>query len=255
MTEVFTPSPSNAGVATGEIRIENLAKIYGKREVVHDVSLSVKAGEVVGLLGANGAGKTTTFYMVVGLVPASRGKVFLDGKDVTALPMWRRARHGVGYLPQDASIFRKLSVWDNVMAVVETIEMPATERKGYTQGLLEDLDLMRLAKQPAYTLSGGERRRLEITRALATKPRFLLMDEPFSGVDPISVSDVQNIVRSLKTRGIGVLITDHNVRETLSLVDRAYLMYRGRVLISGAADDIVNNPDSRKFYLGDDFRM
>lgn len=240
---------------TGEIRTENLAKTYGKREVVHDVSLSVSAGEVVGLLGANGAGKTTTFYMVVGLVPATRGKVFLDGKDITDLPMWQRARHGIGYLPQDASIFRKLSVWDNVMAVVETLDMPAGERKQYVKGLLDDLDLMRLAKQPAYTLSGGERRRLEITRALATKPRFLLMDEPFSGVDPISVADVQQIVRNLKTRGIGVLITDHNVRETLGLVDRAYLVYQGRVLISGTAEDIVNNPDSRKFYLGEDFKM
>jgi lipopolysaccharide export system ATP-binding protein len=244
-----------APAVSGEIRIENLAKTYGKREVVHDVSLSVNAGEVVGLLGANGAGKTTTFYMVVGLVPATRGNVFLDGKDITGLPMWQRARHGIGYLPQDASIFRKLSVWDNVMAVVETLDIPAGQRKDYVKGLLEDLDLMRLAKQPAYTLSGGERRRLEITRALATKPRFLLMDEPFSGVDPISVTDVQQIVRNLKTRGIGVLITDHNVRETLSLVDRAYLMYQGRVLISGTADDIVNNPDSRKFYLGEDFRM
>ena len=249
-SDSIAPAP-----ASGEIRTESLAKVYGKREVVHDVSLSVAAGEVVGLLGANGAGKTTTFYMVVGLVPSTRGKVFLDGKDITGLPMWKRARLGVGYLPQDASIFRKLSVWDNVMAVVETLDMPARERKPYTEGLLADLDLMRLAKQPAYTLSGGERRRLEITRALATKPRFLLMDEPFSGVDPISVADVQQIVRNLKTRGIGVLITDHNVRETLSLVDRAYLIYQGRVLISGSADDIVNNPDSRRFYLGEDFRM
>ena len=193
--------------------------------------------------------------MVVGLVPATRGKVFLDGRDITQLPMWKRARHGLGYLPQDASIFRKLSVWDNVMAVVETLDMPASGRKDYVAGLLGDLDLMRLAKQPAYTLSGGERRRLEITRALATKPRFILMDEPFSGVDPISVADVQQIVRSLKNRGIGVLITDHNVRETLSLVDRAYLIYQGRVLISGTAEDIVNHEDSRRFYLGEDFRM
>lgn len=246
---------SDPSALQGEIRTENLGKTYGKREVVHDVSLVVRAGEVVGLLGANGAGKTTTFYMVVGLVPVTKGKVFLDGKDITLLPMWRRALCGVGYLPQDASIFRKLSVWDNVMAVVETLEMSAGERKTYTQSLLEDLNLMRLAKQPAYTLSGGERRRLEITRALATRPRFLLMDEPFSGVDPISVADVQQIVRSLKKRGIGVLITDHNVRETLALVDRAYLIYQGRVLISGSAQDIVENPDSRRFYLGEEFKM
>lgn len=239
----------------GVIATESLAKVYGKREVVHDVSLSVRAGEVVGLLGPNGAGKTTTFYMVVGLVPATRGKVFLDGKNITELPMWQRARLGLGYLPQEASIFRKLSVWDNVMAVVETMPMAREERRKYTENLLDDLGLMRLAKQPAYTLSGGERRRLEITRALATKPRFMLLDEPFSGVDPISVADVQQIVRGLKQKGIGVLITDHNVRETLSIVDRAYLIYQGRVLVEGAADAIVNDPRSRQFYLGEDFHL
>lgn len=247
-TTQTTPQP-------GIVETRGLAKVYGKREVVHDVSLNLKSGEVVGLLGPNGAGKTTTFYMVVGLVPATRGKVLLDGHDITAMPMWQRARCGLGYLPQDASIFRKLSVWDNVMGVVETMRMPARERKAYCEAQLEDLGLMRLAKQPAYTLSGGERRRLEIARALATKPRFMLLDEPFSGVDPISVAEVQKIVIDLKNKGIGVLITDHNVRETLSIVDRAYLIHRGTVLIEGASDVILNDEDARKFYLGEGFKM
>lgn len=247
-TALATPPP-------GVVETRSLAKVYGKREVVHDVSLRLKSGEVVGLLGPNGAGKTTTFYMVVGLVPATRGKVLLDGCDITAMPMWQRARCGLGYLPQDASIFRKLSVWDNVMGVVETMRIPARERKAYCEAQLEDLGLMRLAKQPAYTLSGGERRRLEIARALATKPRFMLLDEPFSGVDPISVAEVQKIVIELKNKGIGVLITDHNVRETLSIVDRAYLIHQGKVFIEGSSDVIVNDEEARKFYLGEDFRM
>lgn len=254
--ETLTPSPKNTmSPPPGVVETRGLAKVYGKREVVHDVSLNLKSGEVVGLLGPNGAGKTTTFYMVVGLVPATRGKVLLDGHDITAMPMWQRARCGLGYLPQDASIFRKLSVWDNVMGVVETMRMPARERKAYCEAQLEDLGLMRLAKQPAYTLSGGERRRLEIARALATKPRFMLLDEPFSGVDPISVAEVQKIVIDLKNKGIGVLITDHNVRETLSIVDRAYLIHRGTVLIEGASDVILNDEDARKFYLGEGFKM
>jgi len=239
----------------GEISTQGLAKVYGKREVVHDVSLSVRAGEVVGLLGPNGAGKTTTFYMVVGLVPATRGRVLLDGNDITTFPMWKRARCGLGYLPQDASIFRKLTVWENVMAVVETMPMHASERRAYCEAQLNDLGLMRLAKQPAYTLSGGERRRLEIARALATKPRFMLLDEPFSGVDPISVADVQKIVIDLKHKGIGVLITDHNVRETLSIVDRAYLIHQGTVLVEGSSDVILNDEKARKFYLGSGFQM
>ena len=210
---------------------------------------------MVGLLGPNGAGKTTTFYMVVGLVAATSGKVFLDGRDITALPMWQRSRLGLGYLPQEASIFRKLSVWDNVMAIVETMPLAAPARKAHTQAMLNDLGLLHLAKQPAYTLSGGERRRLEIARALATKPRFMLLDEPFSGVDPISVAEVQNIVRDLKKRGIGVLITDHNVRETLSIVDRAYLIHQGRVFVEGDAEFIINDPKSRQFYLGEGFKM
>jgi len=239
----------------GVIRAQALAKHYDAKVAVQDVSLSLHAGEIVGLLGPNGAGKTTTFYMVVGLVPATHGRVFLDGRNVTAMPMWQRARNGVGYLPQEASIFRKLTVWENVMAVVETLDLNERERRDRTVQQLTELGLEKLARQPAFTLSGGERRRLEIARALATNPRFLLMDEPFSGVDPISVAEVQSIIRKLKARGIGILITDHNVRETLSIVDRAYLIHQGRVLVSGTPSEIVNNPESRRHYLGESFKL
>jgi lipopolysaccharide export system ATP-binding protein len=239
----------------GVIRAQALAKHYDAKVAVQDVSLSLHAGEIVGLLGPNGAGKTTTFYMVVGLVPATHGRVFLDGRNVTAMPMWQRARNGVGYLPQEASIFRKLTVWENVMAVVETLDLNERERRDRTAQQLTELGLEKLARQPAFTLSGGERRRLEIARALATNPRFLLMDEPFSGVDPISVAEVQSIIRKLKARGIGILITDHNVRETLSIVDRAYLIHQGRVLVSGTPSEIVNNPESRRHYLGESFKL
>jgi lipopolysaccharide export system ATP-binding protein len=237
------------------VRAQALAKHYGQAVAVKNVSLDLRAGEIVGLLGPNGAGKTTSFYMMVGLIPATSGNVFIDGVDVTAMPMWKRAKNGIGYLPQESSIFRKLSVWDNVMAVVETLNLPAREAQARTAQQLTDLGLERLARQPAYTLSGGERRRLEIARALATNPRFLLMDEPFSGVDPISVAEVQSIIRRLKDKGIGVLITDHNVRETLSIVDRAYLIHQGQVLVSGTAQDIVNNPESRRYYLGEGFKL
>jgi lipopolysaccharide export system ATP-binding protein len=239
----------------GVIRAQALAKHYDAKVAVQDVSLSLHAGEIVGLLGPNGAGKTTTFYMVVGLIPATHGRVFLDGRNVTGMPMWQRARNGIGYLPQEASIFRKLTVWENVMAVVETLDLNERERRDRTAQQLTDLGLEKLARQPAFTLSGGERRRLEIARALATNPRFLLMDEPFSGVDPISVAEVQSIIRKLKARGIGILITDHNVRETLSIVDRAYLIHQGRVLVSGTPSEIVNNPESRRHYLGDSFKL
>ena len=239
----------------GVIRAQALAKHYDAKVAVQDVSLSLHAGEIVGLLGPNGAGKTTTFYMVVGLIPATHGRVFLDGRNVTALPMWQRARNGIGYLPQEASVFRKLTVWENVMAVVETLDLNASERRDRTAQQLTELGLEKLARQPAFTLSGGERRRLEIARALATNPRFLLMDEPFSGVDPISVAEVQSIIRKLKARGIGILITDHNVRETLSIVDRAYLIHQGRVLVSGTPSEIVNNPESRRHYLGESFKL
>ena len=239
----------------GVIRAQALAKHYDAKVAVQDVSLSLQAGEIVGLLGPNGAGKTTTFYMVVGLIPATHGRVFLDGRNVTGMPMWQRARNGVGYLPQEASIFRKLTVWENVMAVVETLDLNERERRDRAAQQLTELGLEKLARQPAFTLSGGERRRLEIARALATNPRFLLMDEPFSGVDPISVAEVQSIIRKLKARGIGILITDHNVRETLSIVDRAYLIHQGRVLVSGTPSEIVNNPESRRHYLGESFKL
>ncbi|MDY6069389.1 MAG: LPS export ABC transporter ATP-binding protein [Opitutales bacterium] len=237
------------------IRTENLVKEYGARRVVKGVNINLKAGEVVGLLGPNGAGKTTSFYMIVGLVEATSGKVFLDGKDITKVPMYKRARMGIAYLPQEASVFRKLSVYDNIAAIAETLDMPRKEIKPYCEKMLGELNLTHLAKQKAFTLSGGERRRLEITRALTAKPKFILMDEPFSGVDPISVAEVQDIILSLKSRGIGVLITDHNVRETLSIVDRAYLIHEGKVLREGTSDFLVNDETSRKFYLGENFSM
>ena len=237
------------------IRTEGLIKRFGRKEVVRGVDINLNAGEIVGLLGPNGAGKTTTFYMVIGLVKSSDGKVFLNGKSITRMPMHKRARKGIGYLPQDASIFRKLSVEDNIRAVVETLNIPRQQKIERLKKHLEDLDLQHLAKQKAYTLSGGERRRLEITRALVRKPRFLLMDEPFSGVDPISVAEVQKIIRHLKDRGIGILITDHNVRETLSIVDRAYLLYDGKILTEGTSEFLINDAQSRKLYLGEDFDM
>lgn len=237
------------------VTARELVKDYGKRRVVNGVNLNLAAGEIVGLLGPNGAGKTTSFYMIMGLVPATAGNVFLGNVDITNLPMYKRSRMGIGYLPQEASVFRKLTVEENVMAVVETLDMPKKERKDYVLKMLDDLDLKRLSSQKAYTLSGGERRRLEITRALAVRPKFLLMDEPFSGVDPISVAEVQNIVLGLKAKGIGVLITDHNVRETLSIVDRAYLIHQGKVLSQGTSDFLVNDEMSRKFYLGESFKM
>lgn len=237
------------------IRTEKLVKEYGKRRVVKGVDIEVSAGEIVGLLGPNGAGKTTSFYMIVGLVPATEGRVFLNGKDVAGVPMYRRARIGIGYLPQEASIFRKLTVYENILAVAETLAIPRRQLKDYSMGMLEKLNLSHLAGQMAFTLSGGERRRLEIARALTTKPDFLLMDEPFSGVDPISVAEVQDIVRGLKRENIGVLITDHNVRETLSIVDRAYLICEGSVLCAGTSDFLVNDEQARKFYLGENFSM
>ena len=235
------------------IATENLVKVYGEREVVRGANINVKAGEVVGLLGPNGAGKTTCFYMIVGLIAATKGKVIFNGKDITSMPMYQRARQGIGYLPQEASVFRKLTVEDNIRAILETLDLSKAEIEKQMQQALENLKLTKVAKQKAFTLSGGERRRLEITRALVTHPQFLLMDEPFSGVDPISVQEVQQIILSLKKKNIGVLITDHNVRETLRVVDRAYLLYDGQVLCSGDRETLLNDPQSRKFYLGESF--
>lgn len=238
-----------------KIETRQLVREYGKRRVVDGVDINVGAGEIVGLLGPNGAGKTTTFYMIVGLIAATAGRVFLDGQDLTDLPMYQRARQGIGYLPQEASIFRKMTVEQNIRAIAETLPLSKAEREASVEEHLTELGLQHLANQKAYTLSGGERRRLEISRALVTRPKFLLMDEPFSGVDPISVSEVQKIIVQLKERGIGVLITDHNVRETLSIVDRAYLLHDGSVLSEGTSDYLINDPKSREFYLGQDFNM
>ncbi len=252
------PHSSNLPAAeteTARIVTRDLVKVYGKRPVVNGVNIEVGAGEIVGLLGPNGAGKTTTFYMIVGLVPATNGKVLLEGADVTRLPMFKRARRGIGYLPQEASVFRKLTVEENIRAIAETLPLNRKDRDALVHRHLEELHLTHLAGQKAYTLSGGERRRLEISRALVTNPKFLLMDEPFSGVDPISVADVQSIVLDLKKKGIGILITDHNVRETLRIVDRAYLIFEGKVLSEGTSDFLINDPQSRKFYLGENFNL
>ena len=242
-------------LANLKIETRGLIKEYGKRRVVNKVDIHVNAGEIVGLLGPNGAGKTTTFYMVVGLVPATEGRVFLNDDDLTNLPMYRRARFGIGYLPQEASVFRKMTVEQNIRAIAETMPFNKAQREDCVEQHLDELGLTHLAEQKAYTLSGGERRRLEISRALVTNPKFLLMDEPFSGVDPISVNEVQKIIVQLKEKGIGVLITDHNVRETLAIVDRAYLLHEGTILAEGSSDFLINDPKSREFYLGENFNM
>lgn len=234
---------------------QELVKSYGDRTVVDGVDFSLSDGEIVGLLGPNGAGKTTSFYMMIGLVEPTSGHVFLDEQEITNYPLYRRARLGIGYLPQEPSIFRKLTVYDNLLAVAEQLKVPNKERQERVNSALRELRIGHVAKQKAYTLSGGERRRLEIARTLLLQPKFLLMDEPFSGVDPISVSDLQKIIISLKKKGIGVLITDHNVRETLSIVDRAYLIHAGRVLCSGDREKLLQDESSRKFYLGDDFKF
>jgi lipopolysaccharide export system ATP-binding protein len=235
--------------------VHHLGKSYKARRVVEDVSLNVRRGEAVGLLGPNGAGKTTVFYMITGLIKPDKGMIELDGHDVTGLPMYRRARLGIGYLPQEASIFRGLSVEDNIRAVLEIAEPDRDRRHQQLESLLEEFDIKRLRKSPSIALSGGERRRCEIARSLASNPSFMLLDEPFAGIDPIAVGDIQDLVQHLKRRGIGVLITDHNVRETLGLIDRAYIIHSGHVLTEGEPDAIVANPDVRRFYLGEDFRM
>jgi len=232
-----------------------LKKSYKQRMVVDGASLGVRRGESVGLLGPNGAGKTTCFYMITGLVRPDAGKIELDGHDVTGMPMYRRARLGIGYLPQEASIFRGLSVENNIKAVLEVVEKSKKERERQLDSLLEEFKISHLRKSPSIALSGGERRRLEIARALASRPAFMLLDEPFAGVDPIAVGDIQDLVRHLTRRGIGVLITDHNVRETLGLIDRAYIIASGQVLTHGRPQEIVNNPDVRRLYLGDQFTL
>ena len=237
------------------LAVHGVEKNYSGRKVVRGVSLYVRRGEAVGLLGPNGAGKTTVFYMITGLIKADRGRIHLDGYDVTALPMYQRARLGIGYLPQEASIFRGLNVEENIRAVLEMIEPNKRRREAELDSLLEEFNIARLRKTPTIALSGGERRRVEIARALATRPNYMLLDEPFAGIDPIAVGDIQALVRHLTQRGIGVLITDHNVRETLGLTDRAYIIYSGEVLMEGEPDDIVNNPDVRRLYLGEEFRM
>jgi lipopolysaccharide export system ATP-binding protein len=237
------------------LETKTLVKSYAGREVVKGVDITVKRGEIVGLLGPNGAGKTTTFYMIVGVIPPDRGSIIFDNHDITNLPIHERAHFGIGYLSQEASIFRKLSVEDNILAILETLPISARERKRRLASLLEELNIAHLAKHMAYTLSGGERRRLEITRALVTNPSFILLDEPFSGIDPIVVNEAQEIITELKAKGLGILLTDHNVRETLSITDRAYLIAEGKILISGSAHELINHPQARQVYLGEKFRM
>ena len=239
----------------GFLAAHGIEKSFAGRKVVKGTSLYLRPGEAVGLLGPNGAGKTTVFYMITGLIKADRGRIELDGHDVTSLPMYQRARLGIGYLPQEASIFRGLNVEDNIRAVLEVIEPDKKRREYELTSLLEEFNIARLRKTPSIALSGGERRRVEIARALATRPNYMLLDEPFAGIDPIALGDIQSLVRHLTHRGIGVLITDHNVRETLGLTDRAYIIYSGEVLMEGRADDIVNNPDVRRLYLGEEFRL
>ncbi len=237
------------------LEAKNLTKSYGSRMVVNSVDLEVKRGEIVGLLGPNGAGKTTTFYMIVGIIHPDAGNITFDNQEITKLPIHKRARHGIGYLSQESSVFKKLTVEENIMAILETLPLSKSERKIRLINLLEELNIAHLAQSKAYTLSGGERRRLEITRALVTNPSFILLDEPFSGIDPIVVADAQEIIRGLKDKGLGVLLTDHNVRETLAITDRAYLIAEGQIIISGSADKLVNDPKAKEIYLGEKFRM
>jgi lipopolysaccharide export system ATP-binding protein len=239
----------------GRLSVRSVVKSFKKRTVVRGVSLEVQRGETVGLLGPNGAGKTTVFYMITGLIPADEGSIRIDGADVTKLPMYRRARLGIGYLPQEASIFRGLTVEENILAVLETVEPDKKERQIQLDALLEEFRITKLRKSPSIRLSGGERRRVEIARALATRPSFMLLDEPFAGINPIAVNDIRALVRHLTQRGIGVLITDHNVRETLELVSRAYIIHDGMVLTHGTAHEIINNEDVRRVYLGDQFKI
>ncbi|NOT32902.1 MAG: LPS export ABC transporter ATP-binding protein [Candidatus Eisenbacteria bacterium] len=247
-------APVRAPLGSGLVA-ENLERYYGKWRVVDDVSIHVRPGEVVGLLGPNGAGKTTSFYMIVGLLRPTRGRILLDDRDITDAPVYQRARMGLGYLAQEPSIFRRLSVRDNVLAVLETMKMSRADREARLATLLDDLNLTHLSDRHAHKLSGGERRRVEITRALARQPQFMLLDEPFVGIDPIAVAEIQDVVKRLRERGLGVLITDHNVRETLRITDRAYIMYEGRILLQGSAEELANDPRARQIYLGERFSL
>jgi lipopolysaccharide export system ATP-binding protein len=249
------PAPTDAVAEAPLLATQRLVKAFRRRRVVNGVSITVAAGEVVGLLGPNGAGKTTTFNMVVGIVKPDEGSVRFEDRNITRLPMHKRARRGVGYLTQEPSVFRKLTVEQNILAILETCKLDRQERAVRLKYLLDELDLAPLAKSKAYTLSGGEKRRLEITRALVTSPKLLLLDEPFSGIDPIAVYEVQKIIRRLKERGLGILVTDHNVRETLKLVDRAYLIHKGEVVYEGSAEQLVNDPKAREIYLGPEFNL
>jgi lipopolysaccharide export system ATP-binding protein len=242
---------------TTRVQLEGrkLVKRYGARTVVNEVDVEVGSGEIVGLLGPNGAGKTTTFYMLVGMIRPNAGSVLFDGHDVTKKPMYKRARQGIGYLPQEPSVFRRMTVEENLMAILETLDLDETARKQRMEELLDEMRLTHVRKNHGTELSGGERRRVEISRALTTKPHFMLLDEPFSGIDPIAVADIQQVVSQLRERGMGVLITDHNVRETLRITDRAYIMYDGRILLSGTAEDLAKDPEARKIYLGERFQL
>ncbi len=237
------------------LRAEKLVKVYSRRKVVNEVTIEVKNGKVVGLLGPNGAGKTTTFYMIVGLLTPESGRIYIDEEDVTRLPMHLRARRGISYLPQEASVFRKLTVEENILAILEIMREPKEERKKRTDELINKFNLNKVRKSKASILSGGERRKVEIARALATKPVFLLLDEPFTGIDPISRSDLQDIIMNLREMGIGILITDHNVRETLEITDSAYVIYDGKVLLSGKTEELINDEEARRIYLGERFRL
>lgn len=249
MTE--TIQPNNTKI----LRSENLVKTYKKRTVVNNVSINVKQGEVVGLLGPNGAGKTTTFYMTVGMVTPDDGKVYLDDVEITNIAMYKRARMGIGYLPQEASVFRKMTVEENLIAVLQMMDLNSTDRKRRCEELMHDFSITHIARSKGYMLSGGERRRTEIARSLATEPKFILLDEPFAGIDPIAVEEIMKIVSGLKQRGIGVLVTDHNVHETLSITDRAYLLFEGKILMSGTAESLANDQEARKLYLGEKFKL
>ena len=255
MEAMSAMAAENSAAKAPDLVATGLVKVYGDRTVVSGMNVQCSCGEIVGILGPNGAGKTTTFYMVVGLVKPEAGTVRFRGEDITRDPVYVRARKGLGYLAQEPSVFRKLSVWDNVMAILETLPLGRKERAARAEELLTPFDLMKVARQPAYTLSGGERRKLEIARALVRNPAILMLDEPFAGVDPLSVNEIQDIVRRLAAQGLGIIITDHNVRETLSVVNRAYLVYNGRLLREGTSDDLVNDPEVREKYLGENFRM